>query len=271
MKYRMNSRLFEMKQAAFILLLAFIFPFFAQAKELPAKSNKLVNDYVNVMTESQKQQLERKLVAFGDTTSTQIAIVIEQSTGGEDVFDYAFRLARAWGIGQDDKDNGVLIYVAIGDRKIRIITGYGVEATLTDARSKRIIENILKPAFRKGQYYVGLNDGTSKIIEFTNGEFAADDEEPGGISPLVLFILIVLLFFLFAYLASRGNGGDGGYYRGGHYDDPRQGGGGGWWIGGTGGGFSGGGGGGGGGFSGGGGFGGFGGGSFGGGGAGGSW
>ena len=265
----MNNRFIALKQAVFILLLCFIFPFFAQAKEPPPKSSKLVNDYVNVMTASQKRQLENKLVAFGDTTSTQIAIVIEESTEGDDTFDYAFRLARAWGIGQDDKDNGVLIYVAVQDRKIRIITGYGVEATLTDARSKRIIENILKPAFRKGQYYVGLNNGTSKIIEFTNGEFTADDEETSGISPLILFILIVLLFFLFAYLASRGgNGGDGGYYRGGHYDDPRAGSGGGWWIGGTGG-FSGGGGGGG--FSGGGGFGGFGGGSFGGGGAGGSW
>ena len=248
----------------FILLLGLLlFPFFAQAKEIPKKTRHLVNDYVHVMPEAQRRALEKKLVAYNDTTSTQIAVVIEQSTEGEDVFDYAIRLAESWGIGQDGKDNGVLIYIATDDRKIRILTGYGAEPTVTDAMAKRIIEQIIIPAIKQGKYYEGLDQATTKIIRLAAGEFSAEEATP--ISPLLIFLLILLLFFLFAYLASKGNGGKGGgYYRGGHYDDPWRGSGG--WIGG---GFSGGGGSGG--FSGGGGFGGFGGGSFGGGGAGGSW
>ncbi len=247
----------------FILLFALLLlPFFAQAKEIPKKTRQLVNDFAHVMSVSQTRALEQKLVAYNDTTSTQIAVVIERSTEGEDIFGYAIRLAENWGIGQDGKDNGVLIYIASEDHKIRILTGYGAEPTVTDAMAKRIIERIIIPAIKQGKYYEGLDKATTKISQLAAGEFSADEASP--ISPLLIFLFILLLFFLFAYLASKGSGGQGGgYYRGGHYNDSWRGSGGGGWIGGgsTGGG----------GFSGGGGFGGFGGGSFGGGGAGGSW
>jgi len=248
----------------FILLFAlFLLPFFAQAKEIPKKTRQLVNDFAHVMSVSQTRALEQKLVAYNDTTSTQIAVVIERSTEGEDIFGYAIRLAENWGIGQDGKDNGVLIYIATDDRKMRILTGYGAEPTVTDAMAKRIIERIIIPAIKQGKYYEGLDQATTKISQLAAGEFSADDSGSGAISPLLVFLLILLLFFLFAYLASKSNGGKGGgYYRGGHYNDPWRGSGGGWIGGGSTGG---------GGFSGGGGFGGFGGGSFGGGGAGGSW
>ena len=267
MKFPMISDTKMSFRGNFILLFALLLlPFFAQAKEIPKKTRQLVNDYVHVMSESQRRALERKLEAYNDTTSTQIAVVIERSTEGEDIFGYTIRLAENWGIGQDGKDNGILIYIATDDRKMRILTGYGAEPTVTDAMAKRIIEKIIIPAIRQGKYYEGLDKATTKISQLAAGEFSADDSDSNSISPLLIFLLILLLFFLFAYLASKSNGGKGGgYYRGGHYDDPWRGSGG-WWIGG--GGSSGGGGGG---FSGGGGFGGFGGGSFGGGGAGGSW
>jgi len=254
-------------RVGFILFFALLLlPFFVEAKKIPRKTKQLVNDYVHVMSETQRRALERKLVAYNDTTSTQIAVVIERSTEGEDIFGYAIRLAETWGIGQDGKDNGVLIYIATEDRKMRILTGYGAEPTITDAMAKRIVEQIIIPAIKQGKYYEGLDRATSKIGQLARGEFVADDSASNSISPILIFILILLLFFLFAYLASKNNGGKGGgYYRGGHYDDPWRGSGG-WWVGGGGlsGGSSGGG-------FGGGGFGGFGGGSFGGGGAGGSW
>ena len=250
-------------RGSFVLLFALLLlPFFAQAKEIPKKTRQLVNDFAHVMSVEQTRALEQKLVAYNDTTSTQIAIVIERSTEGEDIFNYAIRLAENWGIGQDGKDNGILIYIATEDRKMRILTGYGAEPTVTDAMAKRIIERIIIPAIKRGKYYEGLDKATTKISQLAAGEFSADDSGADSISPLLIFLLILLLFFLFAYLASKGSGGSGGgYYRGGHYNDPWRGSGG--WIGGGSAG--------GGGISGGGGFGGFGGGSFGGGGAGGSW
>ena len=241
-----------------------------QAKEPPARPNppRLVNDFTGVLG-GQDAALEQKLVAYNDSTSTQIAVVIESTIDGDDVFDYSYRLARAWGIGQKEKDNGILIFVAIEDRKLYILTGYGAEGFLPDAMSKRIIENVIKPAFREGRYYAGLDEATNIIMQLGSGEYTAEPRKEGGGFPwMTILIVLGLLIFLSMFMGQGGNrhrnddDDDGGYWRGGRYDmGPRPGGG--WVI------FPGGGGGGSGG--GGGGFGGFGGGDFGGGGAGGSW
>ncbi len=227
------------------------------AKEIPAKSNRLVNDYANVLSASEESALETKLRGYYDTTSTQIAVVLENSLEGDDLFDYCQRLATAWGIGEKGKNNGVLLYVAIGDRKARIHTGYGMEATITDAMSTRIRTQQMNPAFKTGNYYQGLDDASTTIMQLASGEFVNDKEDKPlqkGPSAFVIIIIIIILIILF----SRGGGGRGNRSRGG-FGGPI------FWGGTFGsGGFSGGGGGGGG-------FGGFGGGGFGGGGSGGSW
>ena len=251
-------------------------------KDIPPPTDRLVNDFAGLLSRQESDQLERKLRAYARETSTQIAIVIDPSLEGEDPFDYSYRLAREWGIGGGEYDNGILIYIAEAERQIRIQTGFGTEGFLPDAMAKRIIDNILTPAFRQGNYYRGLDQATSAIMEFGQGEYSGDgnqQQEPrdakGGV-PAVLVIVVLIL--LIAILSNRGqdddDDDDGGYYRGGRYDryPRRRRRGGGWiflpgpWIGGGGGS-----GGGGGGFGGLGGFGGFGGGDFGGGGAGGSW
>lgn len=266
MKFPMIKERMSFFKGNFILFLILLFTVFAQAKEIPKPTNQLVNDFAEILTISERLALERKLIALDDSTSTQIAIVVEKSLEGDDIVSYGMRIADAWKIGQDGKDNGVLIYIAVEDRKLHIFTGYGVEATLTDLMAGRIVRNTLIPAMKRGAYYDGLDQSTTQITKITQGEFTAEDEE-AGINPIFIFLFILLLFFLFAYLASKGNGGSGGgYYRGGEYNDPWAGRRSTWTIGG--GGFSGGGSSGG---FGGGGFGGFGGGGFGGGGAGGSW
>lgn len=252
------------------------------AKQIPPKPNppRLVNDYAGMMNRSEVNALEQKLVAYDDSTSTQIAIVTERSLEGDDDFDYALRIYNTWNIGQKDKNNGVLIYIALEDRKIRFITGYGAEGFLPDAIAKRIIENIIKPAFRDQQYYQGLDRATDAIISYAAGEYTADEGEEGSTADLVIGLVILAVivgFFLFILIAAIRSGkhgddddDDGGYWRGGRYDEGRHRnrGGGGWiFIPPIGGGGSSGGGG----WSGGGGFGGFGGGFSGGGGAGGSW
>lgn len=239
----------------------------AEAQRIPAKPNppRLVNDFAGALTEDQRQALENKVVAYDDSTSTQIAIVTVKTLDGYPIEDYSLGILREWGVG-GQKNNGIVIVAAIDDRKIWIATGYGMEGSVPDITAKKIIEYDILPAFREGNYYRGFNHGVESIIEAAAGEYKAPEgynQRKGktgkGVSAAVILVFI-LLFLLFA----GGGGGKGGGmmsrrgYRG--------------WTGPVfmdWGGFSGGGRGGGG--FGGGGFGGFGGGSGGGGGAGGSW
>ncbi len=265
------------KSTPILLLLVWLFALPLLAKQTPPRPNppRLVNDYAGMLNRSELEALERKLVAYNDSTSTQIAIVTERSLEGDDDFDYALRIYNTWNIGQKDKNNGVLIYIALEDRRIRIVTGYGAEGFLPDAIAKRIIETIIKPAFREQQYYQGFDRATDAIIAYAAGEYTADSEDGDTVDIIIGFIILALIigFFIFILSAIIRSGkhyddhdDDGGYWRGGRYNEPKHRGGGGWMIfppsGGGGSGWSGGGGGG---------FGGFGGGFSGGGGAGGSW
>ncbi len=205
-----------------------------KAKQIPAKSSTLVNDYAGVLAAPEAEMLERKLVAYADSTSTQIAIVLEPSLEGEDVFDYSLRIAEQWGIGNKEKDNGILIFVAIEDRKIFIHTGMGVQDYLTDNLTKRIIDNIIRPAFRQGDYYGGLDRATAAMIDLGSGKFSNDLEGSGnqeggsGGSWFIILVIIIGMFMLFSFLSRFGgdDGNGGGYHRGGHYGHRRGGG----WI-----------------------------------------
>lgn len=250
-----------------------VFPWLLQAKEVPPVPNppRLVNDYVGILSSGEVAALEQKLTAYDDSTSTQVAIVIEQSLEGDDIFDYSHRLAEAWGIGREGKNNGILIYIAAGDRKLYIQTGYGAEGFLPDALAKRIIEQVITPAFRQQAYYQGLDRATDVIIDLGNGEYTNEDLGQEGGLPFPVLLIFLIVFIVIIILISRGGGKGGGYYRRGRYDS-----GGGWIFFGPMGNWGGGGGGssgssGGSDWGGGGDFGGFGGGDFGGGGAGGSW
>jgi len=247
----------------FILILS---GFGLKAQTFPEKPNQLVNDYTQTLSADQIQQLERKLVAFDDSTSTQIAVVLINSLEGYDVADYAVRLAETWGIGGAKNNNGVLLLVSLGDRKVTIQTGYGIEGVLPDAITKRIITREITPYFKEGNYFGGLSAGTDAIIAYTKGEYKNDNPKrkgKGGGIDIIIVIIIVIVILLFAK-----KGGGGSEVIGGRGSASPF-----WWLlmgnqmgRGHGGGF----GGGGGGFDSGG-FGGFGGGSFGGGGSSGSW
>lgn len=241
-----------------------------KAQDFPAKPSQLVTDYTNTLSAAEVQQLEQKLVAFDDSTSTQIAVVIMKSTGDYDIADYGVRLAQQWGIGSKENNNGILLLVALGDRAVTIQTGYGVEGAVPDVIAHRIIENEIKPAFKRGEYYTGIDQATNALISYTKGEYKAPPRKPGSGSGGSLLLIIIVVVVLIAIFSRRGGGGNGGQVmgRGGASDLL-------WWgllsgLGGGGGRSSGGGFGGG--FGGGGGgFGGFGGGGFGGGGASGRW
>lgn len=230
----------------------------AQEFPKPPQPPRLVNDFADMLSPQQEQQLEGKLRDYEQNSSTQITIVTIRSLGGYDVAQYSFELGNRWGIGQKDKDNGVLILTSLEDRKGWIAVGYGLEGALTDALTGQIFRQELMPAFRQQKYYEGFLRASEAIIAATKGEYTATPIKEGrsgrGSLPLAILILIVIVFMI---LSGGGRGGGGTYMsgRGGRYMGRGP------FIGG--GGF--------GGSSGGGGFGGFGGGGFGGGGAGGRW
>ncbi|MFD2717932.1 TPM domain-containing protein [Hymenobacter monticola] len=243
----------------------------AAAQGVPPRPNppRLVNDLAGLMQPAEAEALERKLVAYDDSTSSQIAVVTVPSLGGDEIANYAQNLYESWGIGRKGKNNGILILVAQQEHQARIQTGYGLEGAVPDAIAKRIISNTLVPAFRENQYYAGLDRGTDQLIALAKGEYKMDpadarqprtrDRSGSGIPFWVIIAVMVLIFIM---LRNRGGGGGRGNRGfGGGFVPPIIFGGGG--FGGGGGGWGGGGGGGG--------FGGFGGGSSGGGGASGSW
>lgn len=247
-------------------------------KVIPAKPSppRLVNDYAGVLTPAQREALENKLVAYDDSTSNQIAVIIlptiSDSTTGVQYEDeeVALEILRRWGVGTE-KNNGVVLLIALKERAIRIETGYGLEGAIPDITAKNIIENDIKPAFQQEFYYRGLDEATNSLILAAAGEYTAPEgyrdrgrKSGGGISLGKIIIAFIILMFIMNRFG--GGGGGGGYasrrgYRrvGGPIIFPGGFGGGG---GGFGGGFGGGGGGG---------FGGFGGGGGGGGGASGNW
>lgn len=247
-----------MKKLLVIVGLLFSFCVSAQIeKAIPQKPNppKLVNDFTGTLTKQQVDALEAKLVAYDDSTSNQIAVVVVTTTGDYTVSDFALQILRQWGVGNKDINNGIVVLVAKEDRKINIQVGYGLEGALPDVTAKRIIENEITPNFKEGNYYRGIDEGLDAIIKATKGEYKAsanyNNKKKKGISISTIIIVIIILIVIFGGGATSGGtyvsrGGFGGWTGGG---------------GGSGRGWSGGGGG----------FGGFGGGSGGGGGASGSW
>jgi len=225
----------------------------------------LVTDLAGVLSPTEKQFLENKLVSIDDSSSNQIAVVILPTLDGYPIEEYATKLFRTWGIGNKKTNNGILLLVAINDRKVRIEVGYGLEGAIPDITSNNIINNDIKPAFKQGAYFDGINAATDNIAKAAVGEYKVARQKKGKEKGGSIFLFLIILFVIIAIVGKKGGNG-GSNIGGGGFSDIATGMllgsllGGGGRSGGDGGGFSGGGG-----------FGGFGGGSSGGGGASGGW
>lgn len=173
------------------------------------KNQTSVYDRAEIMSERESKLLEQKLIHYNDTTSTQIVVITINSLEGNDIAIYATELAHKWGIGQADEDNGILLLVSKNDRKITIRTGYGIEHKLTDALSRRVIENEITPQFKQGNFYAGLDNGTTAIMQIMNGEYEGEPKHSNKKSGNSVF-LIVFLFFIIMIILSRKNRKGGG-------------------------------------------------------------
>jgi len=178
----------------------------------PPQPPRRVNDFAGMLGPEGSSRIESLLSAYEDSTSTQIAVVFVENLEGYEVADYASRIFEQWNIGQKGTNNGLLILVARDDRKIRLETGYGLEERLTDALSRRIIEQDILPLFRKGDVEGGITAGIFRVTEVLSGAYQAK-EDPGSdlwadlkrSLPFSLTILVILLL-----LIARGAGGGGG-------------------------------------------------------------
>lgn len=175
---------------------------------LPTLTGQVV-DQAQLLGSSAKAQLTQMLAAHEQATGEQVVVVTVPSLGGRSIEEFGVELGRAWGIGQKGKDNGALLIIARDDRQMRIEVGYGLEGRLTDAQSSIIINSILTPAFRQGQFEQGILAGTAAILQVLGGDpLQAPDNSEHPPAPtlggLVFFFIIILL------LLGGGRGGRGG-------------------------------------------------------------
>jgi uncharacterized protein len=170
-----------------------------------------VYDYANILSKSEKSQLEEKLIRYSDTTTTQIVIITIESLKGEDIGILTPKWGHQWGIGGTKKDdNGVLILLAKAERKIWISPGYGLEDRLTAGIGGEITRNIIIPEFKTGNYYKGLDKGTDAIIDVFKGKYKGERKKQtqGKDFPILPFIIIVI-FILILISKNKGGGGNG--------------------------------------------------------------
>ena len=184
---------------------------FAYALTFPPLTGRVVDD-AGILDPATKEALERKLADFEAKTTGQFVVVALKSLQGTSIEDYGYQLGRHWGIGQKDKNSGVLLIVAPNERKVRIEVGYGLEGDLTDAVSKLIIENAILPRFKAGDYAGGITRGVDDIIQVLTvdpeewKQRAQQRSDHRALSvDLIIFALLLFVFFYVWRRMSRQN------------------------------------------------------------------
>lgn len=203
----------------FLMLLYNSLIFNAIAQDIPSKPNpaKFVNDFAQTLNPLEKDSLEAKLKAYNDSTSTQIVVVFILDLGGHNLEAYANTLARTWGIGQKEQNNGILILVAKNDRKIRIELGYGIEDKITDLDANYLIDKHIRPNFRIEQYAKGLDLATDEIFKYLTGQYKNNNprhfidtdklikrfwfiNQRLGVGLLIAGVFLIPIFYLLTFL-----------------------------------------------------------------------
>jgi len=153
-----------------------------------------VNDYANMISPRVRTKLEAELKSFEKSDSTQIVILTIPSLKGEVLEEFSMKVAETWKIGQKGKDNGIILLVAREERKIRIEVGRGLEGRLTDLMAGRVIDFVVRPLFKRGDFDAGFIAGVSSLIDATRGEFKVDDKVRKAQKPAHQAIPTLLIF-----------------------------------------------------------------------------
>ncbi|WP_404299206.1 TPM domain-containing protein [Halomonas sp.] len=197
----MNNRL---RLSLLTLLLLAAFNVQAQAPEFPELTGRVV-DQADLLEASVESRLSGMLETHEDATTEQLVVVTVLDLDGNAIEEYGYQLGRHWGIGQKDDDNGALLIVAPNEREVRIEVGYGLEGRLTDAQSSAIINQIITPAFREGDYARGITEGVEAMIQVLSGEStdtiatssaSAGEQGPKGPASILFFLMFVVVMTL---------------------------------------------------------------------------
>ncbi len=201
----------------------------AAAPSFPPLTGRVV-DNAGILSADTQQKLTQMLAEHEKQTGNQVVVATIKSLQGYPIEEYGYQLGRAWGIGQKGRNNGALLLVAPSERAVRIEVGYGLEGQLTDAQSKLIIENVILPQFRKGNFDAGVLAGTTTLLRVLGGDVSAlpqqgeqsdqgEDRSGGGIGLFVALFLIWIIFgrFLWPLLFLGGFGGRVGGFGGGGF------------------------------------------------------
>lgn len=199
------SHLLRIPLLAFLLTAAFILqvqPAQAQELDFPELTGRVV-DQAELLDQATETRLEERLAAHETATSEQLVVATVPDLQGATIEQYGYQLGRHWGIGQAEKDNGALLIVAPNERKMRIEVGYGLEGRLTDAQSSVIINQVLTPAFRQGDFARGISEGVERMIQVLGGEpmstssrasaRSQQSEKPASPLFVVMFIIVMIL------------------------------------------------------------------------------
>ncbi len=201
----------SLKILLLVVTLFSVLPTFAQYT-IPEKPSfqTSVYDYANVLSATEKSQLEEKLVRYSDSTSTQIVVITIESLKGEDIGILTPKWGQTWGIGGTEKnDNGVIILLAKAERKIWISAGYGLEDRLTAGIGGEITRNIIIPEFKAGSYYKGLDKGTDALFDVFKGKYKGERKQTkkGDKFPIVPIIIIIIVIIIIIS-KNKNNGGN---------------------------------------------------------------
>lgn len=172
----------------------------------PGRPTGYVNDYTGTLSTETKTSLEDLLKMFQASGKGEVSVVVISTLGGDAIENYSIALAREWQIGVKGKDNGALLLIAKDDHQLRIEVGYGFEGMLTDAKSSRIIHDVITPRFKEGNYDAGVTDGVKEIVglldptfaggtqtvDYTAPQIANNTTSPSSIFPLIIFGFIFL-------------------------------------------------------------------------------
>ena len=182
-----------------------LLPLVVFAYASPGQPTGFMNDFANMLKETERQQLETKLAGFEKNTGNEIAVATIPNLGGDTIENFAAELFKEWGIGKKGKDNGILLLVSRDDHKVRIEVGYGLEGSLTDAQSSWILKNIVVPAFQDNNFYGGIDGAVDKIISAINGENIPKDisgQNSAGAGKIDYFQIVGVGLFGLIWLVS---------------------------------------------------------------------
>ena len=189
----------------------------ASSPSFPKLTGRVV-DQAGMLPPSAESRLNKMLAMHENDTSNQLVVVTLNSLEGDSIESYGYQLGRHWGIGTAENNNGALLIIAKNERRIRIEVGYGLEEFLTDALASNIIHQIIRPAFKQGQYSKGITQGTQAMIEVLDGTYEPRQKSSGKDKNGLLHILLLIIFIVIAFIdfltpgGRRGIFGRQGYY-----------------------------------------------------------